>query len=313
MTSKFQSYVDNIQESDKKNLLILPLIILVVIQIISFFLGIASVFIASFISLIKHKTINFDAFLLGTSFINLIIYTLLLFFIILLIKQNTRSKLSEIGINGENGIKYFCYGSLVGIVTVTMVFLLLFFSDSILVEMNESIIYIDILKGFMFFFVLALADQILMRNYLLTFFTKIMGIRNSIISTSFISVLIFLIAKGFKILDIKTLIFFLNIFLGYILYSLIYYFYGNMWLVVGISTFNNFFETMVFGSKLDMIYVINPLFKLRIIENTTILNGGNYGFEGGIFYTILYLAGILFILYKISSEKNDKFKEKIYE
>lgn len=87
MTSKFQSYVDNIQESDKKNLLILPLIILVVIQIISFFLGIASIFIASFISLIKHKTINFDAFLLGTSFINLIIYTLLLFFIILLIKE----------------------------------------------------------------------------------------------------------------------------------------------------------------------------------------------------------------------------------
>ena len=30
MINKFQSYVDNIQESDKKKLLILPLIILVV-------------------------------------------------------------------------------------------------------------------------------------------------------------------------------------------------------------------------------------------------------------------------------------------
>ena len=169
--------------------------------------------------------------------------------------------------------------------------------------MNENIIYVDIFKVFVVFFVLALGDQILMRNYLLTFFTKIMGIKNSIISTSFISVLIFLIAKGFKILDIKTLIFFLNIFLGYILYSLIYYFYGNMWLVVGISTLNNFFQTMVFGSKLDILYAINPLFKLRIIENTIILNGGNCGFEGGIFYTILYLAGVLFMLYKINSEK----------
>ena len=263
----------------------------------------ASVFIVSFISIIKHKTIDFEAFLSGTSFINLITYTLLLFFTILLIKQNTRSKLSEIGINGENGIKYFCYGSLVGIVMATIVFLLLFFSNSILVEMNENIIYVDIFKVFVVFFVLALGGQILMRNYLLTFFTKIMGIKNSIISTSFISVLIFLIAKGFKILDIKTLIFFLNIFLGYMLYSLIYYFYGNMWLVVGISTLNNFFQTMVFGSKLDILYAINPLFKLRIIENTIILNGGNCGFEGGIFYTILYLAGLLFMLYKINSEK----------
>ena len=303
MINKFQSYVDNIQESDKKKLLILPLIILVVMQIIGFFLGMASVFIVSFISIIKYKTIDFEAFLSGTSFINLITYTLLLFFTILLIKQNTGNKLSEIGINGENGIKYFCYGSLVGIVMATIVFLLLFFSNSILVEMNENIIYVDIFKVFVVFFVLALGDQILMRNYLLTFFTKIMGIKNSIISISFISVLIFLIAKGFKILDIKTLIFFLNIFLGYILYSLIYYFYGNMWLIVGISTLNNFFQTMVFGSKLDILYAINPLFKLRIIENTTILNGGNYGFEGGIFYTILYLIGVLFMLYKINSEK----------
>ena len=306
MINKFQSYVDNIQESDKKKLLILPLIILVVMQIIGFFLGMASVFIVSFISIIKHKTIDFEVFLSGTSSINLITYTLILFFTILLIKQNTRSKLSEIGINGENGIKYFCYGSLIGIVMATIVFLLLFFSNSILVEMNENIIYVDIFKVFIVFFVLALGDQILMRNYFLTFFTKIMGIRNSTILISFISVLIFLIAKGFKILDIKTLIFFLNIFLGYILYSLIYYFYGNMWLVVGISTLNNFFQTMVFGSKLDILYAINPLFKLRIIENTTILNGGNYGFEGGIFYTILYLAGVLFMLYKINSEKDIK-------
>ena len=306
MINKFQSYVDNIQESDKKKLLILPLIILVVMQIIGFFLGMASVFIVSFISIIKHKTIDFEVFLSGTSSINLITYTLILFFTILLIKQNTRSKLSEIGINGENGIKYFCYGSLVGIVMATIVFLLLFFSNSILVEMNENIIYVDIFKVFIVFFVLALGDQILMRNYFLTFFTKIMGIRNSTILISFISVLIFLIAKGFKILDIKTLIFLLNTFLAYILNSLIYYFYGNMWLVVGISTLNNFFQTMVFGSKLDILYAINPLFKLRIIENTIILNGGNYGFEGGIFYTILYLTGVLFMLYKINSEKTSE-------
>ncbi|EGQ78620.1 hypothetical protein HMPREF9094_2355 [Fusobacterium animalis ATCC 51191] len=53
----------------------------------------------------------------------------------------------------------------------TIVFLLLFFSNSILVEMNENIIYVDIFKVFVVFFVLALGDQILMRNYLLTFFT----------------------------------------------------------------------------------------------------------------------------------------------
>ena len=303
MTDKFKNYVDNIQENDIKSLIISPLIVLVIAQILSIFLEMASFFITTFTSRIMYNPTDYDTLISGTSFPSLVVYTLLLLTIIFLVKQNSNIKFSEIGVNGEKGIEYFCYGSLIGAFIVMIIFYLLYFSNSILFEINKNIVYTDIFRIFLIFFIIALADQILVRNYLLTFFTKMMGIKNSIISTSFISVLIFLIAKGFKILDIKTLIFFLNIFLGYILYSLIYYFYGNMWLVVGISTLNNFFQTMVFGSKLDILYAINPLFKLRIIENTIILNGGNYGFEGGIFYTILYLTGVLFMLYKINSEK----------
>lgn len=76
-----------------------------------------------------------------------------------------------------------------------------------------------------------------------------------------------------------------------------------MWLLVGLSAFNNFFQVMVFGSRLDTVYAINPLIKLRIIEKYSLLNGGNYGFEASIYYTTLYLSGILFMIYKITSEK----------
>ena len=63
---------------------------------------------------------------------------------------------------------------------------------------------------------------------------------------------------------------------------------------------------MVFGSRLDTVYAINPLIKLKIIEKYSLLNGGNYGFEAGIYYTTLYLSGVLFIIYKITSEKQTK-------
>ena len=45
------------------------------------------------------------------------------------------------------------------------------------------------------------------------------------------------------------------------------------------------------------------MIKLKIIEKYSLLNGGNYGFEAGIYYTTLYLSGILFMIYKITSEK----------
>ena len=304
MTDKFKNYVDNIQENDIKSLIISPLIVLVIAQILSIFLEMASFFITTFTSRIMYNPTDYDTLISGTSFPSLVVYTLLLLAIIFLVKQNSSIKFSEIGVNGEKGIEYFCYGSLIGAFIVMIIFYLLYFSNSILFEINKNIVYTDILRIFLIFFIIALADQILVRNYLLTFFTKMMGIRNSVILISTLLFLIcFSVAKWFKIPDIETVIYLINIFLSYTLFSLIYYFYGNMWLLVGLSAFNNFFQTVVFGSRLDTVYAINPLIKLKIIEKYSLLNGGNYGFEAGIYYTTLYLAGILFMIYKITSEK----------
>lgn len=304
MTDKFKNYVDNIQENNIKSLIISPLIVLVITQILSIFLEMASFFITTFTSRIMYNPTDYDTLISGTSFPSLVVYTLLLLAIIFLVKQNSNIKFSEIGVNGEKGIEYFCYGSLIGAFIVMIIFYLLYFSNSILFEINKNIVYTDILRIFLIFFILALADQILVRNYLLTFFTKMMGIRNSVILISTLLFLIcFSVAKWFKIPDIETVIYLINIFLSYTLFSLIYYFYGNMWLLVGLSAFNNFFQVVVFGSRLDTVYAINPLIKLKIIEKYSLLNGGNYGFEAGIYYTTLYLAGILFMIYKITSEK----------
>ena len=304
MTDKFKNYVDNIQENDIKSLIISPLIVLVIAQILSIFLEMASFFITTFTSKIMYNPTDYDTLISGTSFPSLVVYTLLLLAIIFLVKQNSNIKFSEIGVNGGKGIEYFCYGSLIGAFIVMIIFYLLYFSNSILFEINKNIVYTDILRIFLIFFILALADQILVRNYLLTFFTKMMGIRNSVILISTLLFLIcFSVAKWFKIPDIETVIYLINIFLSYTLFSLIYYFYGNMWLLVGLSAFNNFFQVVVFGSRLDTVYAINPLIKLRIVEKYSLLNGGNYGFEAGIYYTTLYLAGILFMIYKITSEK----------
>ncbi|MCG6839297.1 transporter [Fusobacterium nucleatum] len=304
MTDKFKNYVDNIQENDIKSLIISPLIVLVITQILSIFLEMASFFITTFTSRIMYNPTDYDTLISGTSFPSLVVYTLLLLAIIFLVKQNSSIKFSEIGVNGEKGIEYFCYGSLIGAFIVMIIFYLLYFSNSILFEINKNIVYTDIFRIFLIFFIVALADQILVRNYLLTFFTKMMGIKNSVILISTILFLIcFSVAKWFKIPDIETVIYLINIFLSYTLFSLIYYFYGNMWLLVGLSAFNNFFQIVVFGSRLDTVYAINPLIKLKIIEKYSLLNGGNYGFEAGIYYTTLYLAGILFMIYKITSEK----------
>ena len=126
MTDKFKNYVDNIQENDIKSLIISPLIVLVITQILSIFLEMASFFITTFTSRIMYNPTDYDTLISGTSFPSLVVYTLLLFVIIFLVKKNSNIKLREIGVNGEKGIEYFCYGSLIGAFIVMIIFYLLF-------------------------------------------------------------------------------------------------------------------------------------------------------------------------------------------
>ena len=196
----------------RSSLIISPLIVLVIAQILSIFLEMASFFITTFTSRIMYNPTDYDTLISGTSFPSLVVYTLLLLAIIFLVKQNSNIKFSEIGVNGEKGIEYFCYGSLIRAFIVMIMFYSLYFSNSILFEINKNIVYTDIFRIFLIFFIIALADQILVRNYLLTFFTKMMGIRNSVILISTLLFLIcFSVAKWFKIPDIETVIYLINI------------------------------------------------------------------------------------------------------
>ena len=88
MTDKFKNYVDNIQENDIKSLIISPLIVLVITQILSIFLEIASFFITTFTSRIMYNPTDYDTLISGTSFPSLVVYTLLLLAIIFFVKQN---------------------------------------------------------------------------------------------------------------------------------------------------------------------------------------------------------------------------------
>lgn len=68
MTDKFKNYVDNIQENDIKSLIISPLIVLVITQILSIFLEMASFFITTFTSRIMYNPTDYDTLISGTSF-----------------------------------------------------------------------------------------------------------------------------------------------------------------------------------------------------------------------------------------------------
>lgn len=310
MINRFQSCIDSIQESSKFRLIALPILMFVTINIIAFLFGMAYILIISVIAIIKNKVFHVECFISGTNFSAFIIYILLFIISIILVKVCSKKKFNEIGINKENGIEFFVYGSLIGTGIITLIFILIFFSNSILITVNKNVSYSNIMIAFLVFFIIELGEQIMTRNYLLTFLAKAIGIKKAIILLSTLTAFLIFLAKGLKISDIETLILLTNSFLSTTIFSLIYYYIGNMWLVVGISAFISFFGTAIFGSTMHSAYVINALLNYEVIWEYTILNGGKYGFEAGIFTSIVYIGIILFLLHKINEEK--KMRENIY-
>jgi hypothetical protein len=68
---------------------------------------------------------------------------------------------------------------------------------------------------------------------------------------------------------------------------------GNIWMCIGYHITWNYFQGYVFGFKVSGTNSQGML--TTVFPKNSILNGGAFGPEGGLFVTIVILLGILFV------------------
>lgn len=86
-----------------------------------------------------------------------------------------------------------------------------------------------------------------------------------------------------------------------IVFSLIYYYHDNIWIVSGFHSIWNFVLGPVLGSAVSGFELPTSLLKTEFTEGMGILNGGGYGFEAAGIVTLMSVAMIaiyVFLLYK---------------
>ena len=130
------------------------------------------------------------------------------------------------------------------------------------------------------------------------FFSKIIGIKFTIILLSFLFTCIHLFNPNLDIIGLA------NVFLAGVTFSLIYYYTGNLWLVGAMHTLWNFILGFIVGSQVSGIDTYNSIFFSIPVGNKDLISGGKFGFEASIIETILELAISLFAIYLIKKEKN---------
>jgi len=288
MTDKFQSYVDNIQEKNKFKLLLIPILVVTFIIVLNQLLIIPLIFI--FNDSLK-EVLSFT----GTS--NLVDEVLCVFLSIFLMTKISKLKIEQLGFSKNNIAFSYLKGALLGILQISTVFFIIFALKAIDVYYEGNISLLLSIKVFIIFIFQGLLEEILFRGYLMPFFSKVIGIKFTIILLSFLFTCIHLLNPNLNIIGL------VNVFLAGVTFSLIYYYTGNLWIVGAMRTLWNFILGFIVGSQISGIITYHSIFFSIPIENKELIGGGAFGFEASVVTTVVELAISLFVIYLIKKEK----------
>ena len=289
MTNKFQSYIDNIQEKNKFKLLLIPILVVIFIIIIN------QLLILPLMPIFNDSLEEIFSFS-GTS--NLVDEAFCLFLSIFLMTKISKLKIEQLGFTKDNIVFSYLKGALFGTLQIFTVFFIIFGLKAIDVYYVGNISILLLIKVFIIFIFQALLEEILFRGYLMPFFSKVIGIKFTIILLSFLFTCIHLFNPNLDIIGLA------NVFSAGVTFSLIYYYTGNLWLVGAMHTLWNFILGFIVGSQISGIITYNSVFFSIPVENNDLISGGVFGFEASIVTTIVELTISLFVIYLIKKEKN---------
>jgi transporter len=233
----------------------------------------------------------------GTS--NLVDEAFTLFLSIFLMTKISKLKTEQLGFSKDDMPIPYLKGALLGILQISIVFFIIFALKAIDVYYVGNINILLLIKVFIIFIFQGLLEEVLFRGYLMPFFSKVIGIKFTIILLSFLFTCIHLINPNLDIIGLA------NVFLAGVTFSLIYYYTGNLWIVGAMHTLWNFILGFIVGSQISGIITYHSIFFSIPVENKDLISGGAFGFEASIVTTVVELAISLFVIYLIKKRKNE--------
>jgi membrane protease YdiL (CAAX protease family) len=197
-----------------------------------------------------------------------------------------RKDFKSVGFQLEGYTKDLFWGVALGAVIMAIGFLILSALNEIIVTSIVFNIY-NLLISIVLFVFVAFNEEVFLRGYVLNNFLQSMNKYLALILSSLIFSLLHIFNPNFDLMS------FGGIFLAGILLGISYIYTKNLWFPIALHFSWNFFQGTVFGFKvsgLSMYSIIN-----QNIAEASLLNGGEFGFEGSILSHIFIIIAVVLI------------------
>ncbi|MBR2524421.1 MAG: CPBP family intramembrane metalloprotease [Clostridiales bacterium] len=198
-----------------------------------------------------------------------------------------------LGFKKEHIIPRYLSGLAAGLVMIASVFLILVISGQIKVTgFGIPLSSVPLLLSYMLMWLIQGAcEEVMFRGYMMPRIASRFGLIPAIAASSLLFCIFHGLNPGFSVLA------FINLILISVLYALISYYTGNIWIVCAAHTMWNFTQGNVFGLEVSGNSGGVSLIHTTLSSSpSSLMTGGGFGPEGGLPVTIVTVVAIIIVV-----------------
>ena len=245
--------------------------------------------------------------MLENGLFNLYANSIPIILIIIYCKFVEKRTLPSLGITKKRFPINYLIGVLIGLAMISSTFLINFLLGSISVSINpNSINWTFIILSLFGYIIQGFNEEILCRGFLMNAIASKKGPLVGILLNSFFFGALHLLNPNVTFLS------FINISLVGIIFSLIFYKTNNLWIVGAMHSIWNFLLGPVLGIEVSGLSTFSSVFKTISLEGKTLINGGSFGFEGGLAATIVLTISLIITLAIIKKNNTEDLNTEAY-
>ncbi|MBO4636037.1 MAG: CPBP family intramembrane metalloprotease [Clostridiales bacterium] len=242
-----------------------------------------------------------------TTMINLAVTIVCTVLVLLFAKFLQKRKLNTVGFTKKNAVPHYLIGLLLGIVTFALSIAVCAMFGTITISLAPSINIVPLIIIFLGYMIQGNSEEVLCRGQILVSTSRRYPVWVGVIVNSVIFAAMHLFNPGMKVLP------FINIALFGVLMSLIFIKTGNIWMVSGLHTAWNFVQGNVFGVLVSGGASGETILNTVSHESGALINGGDFGLEGGLAVTIILaiFIAIFFFIKPCKGVNGEKVAETV--
>lgn len=222
-----------------------------------------------------------------------------------------KRKMSTLGFVKKGILKEYGLGLIIGFVIFSLAVLFCVVTGSLeLSGISGTFAILPFILFFAGYMIQGMAEEVLCRGYLMVSIGRRYPMWIAVLLNSLFFAALHLGNAGMSVLA------FINLTLFGIFASVYFIKRGSIWGIGAIHSIWNFVQGNFYGIKVSGMETSCTVFESLVVENKTLINGGDFGLEGGLAVTLVLVIGTVILLlspakYKAETEEIPMVQEPV--